>query len=228
VRTALLVEFYRDLPQPGDGNPDTFGPRLQAALERFRRKVAARYTEGSLQRLLAAPESTARRAAVVALGLMGGGACNEPLARRLHDADPLVRQLAVDALWAVWFRGDSAANNQELQRLTRLRDPAKALAGLDALVHKAPHFAEAYNQRAILHFRRGDFDRSIADCQKTLQLNPVHFGAQSGLAQCYMKLKRPKAALKAFRAALELNPNLEGVEQTIRSLEDALGEEGKK
>ena len=54
----------------------------------------------------------------------------------------------------------------------RLRDRDKAVAGLDLLVQKAPRFAEAYNQRAILHFRLKQYDRSIADCEKTLQLNP--------------------------------------------------------
>jgi hypothetical protein len=41
-------------------------------------------------------------------------------------------------------------------------------------------------------------------------------------------LRQPKAALKAYRAAFQINPNLDGVEDTIRALERALGEEGKK
>ena len=60
------------------------------------------------------------------------------------------------------------------------------------------------------------------------KLNPYHFGAQSGMAQCYMHLRKAKAALKAYREAFRLNPNLEGVEAAIRDLEKALGEEGKK
>ena len=98
-----------------------------------------------------------------------------------------------------------------------LRDRDKALAGLDQLVGKAPHFAEAYNQRAILFFRLKQYDRSIADCEKALQLNTHHFGALAGMAQCYVQLRKPKAALKAFRTALNLNPNLEGVAETIRA-----------
>ena len=53
-------------------------------------------------------------------------------------------------------------------------------------------------------------------------------GAASGMAQCYMKLKKPRAALKAFRAAFRVNPHIQGIEDTIRTLEDVLGEEGKK
>jgi tetratricopeptide (TPR) repeat protein len=150
------------------------------------------------------------------------------VAARLKDDDADVRQMAADALWGLWFRADSEENNQELQRLVRLRDRDKALAGFDRLVASAPRFAEAYNQRAILLFRLKQYDRSIADCEKALQLNCCHFGAQTGMAQCYMQLRKHRAALKAFRGALRINPNLDGVAETIRALEASLGEEGRK
>src|SRR5205823_3574179 len=129
-----------------------------------------------------------------------------------------VRQLAVDALWSLWFRADSGANAQELQRLMRLRDTRKKLSGLNLLVEKAPHFAEAYNQRAILFFHLEELQKSIADCERVVKLNPHHFGAHAGMAQCYMKLGKPRPALKAFRHALRINPGMEGVEETIRAL----------
>jgi cytochrome c-type biogenesis protein CcmH/NrfG len=44
------------------------------------------------------------------------------------------------------------------------------------------------------------------------------------MAQCYLNLRKHRAALKAFRHALRLNPSLEGVADTIRALENALGE----
>ena len=50
----------------------------------------------------------------------------------------------------------------------------------------------------------------------------------AGMAQSYMQMRKHKAALKAFRTALRLNPNLAGVAETIRALENALGEEGRK
>jgi tetratricopeptide (TPR) repeat protein len=229
VGTALLVEYYNELPEPREGdNSKTWHARLEAALGKFRKKVEGRYNEGTLQRLLDTPSAEGRRAAVLALSLMGTMDSNTVLAGRLHDDDEVVRQLAADALWAVWSRGGSETHNRELQRLTRMRDRAKALAGLDNLIAKAPEFAEAYNQRAIRYYQAKEYYKSIADCEKTLQLNPFHFGAQSGLAQCYLNLRKPKAALKAYREAYRMNPNLEGVEETIRQLEISLGEEGKK
>ena len=43
-----------------------------------------------------------------------------------------------NALWSLWFRADTDANNQELQRLIRLRDQEQAVAGLSMLIKRAP------------------------------------------------------------------------------------------
>jgi tetratricopeptide (TPR) repeat protein len=227
VGKALLVDCYTELLQSGNDESRPARVARLKALEKFRAKVAARYNEGTLQRLLDSGDVHARRAAVLALGLLGTMRSNKELAALLRDDDRQVRQLAADALWSVWFRADTDAHNQELQRLIRLGDPQRTRSGLDALIKKASGFAEAYNQRAIVYFRLGEYEKSISDCEMVLKLNPYHFGAQSGMGQCYMKLKKPKAALKAFRTAFRLNPDLEGVEDTIRALEDVLGEEGK-
>lgn len=226
--TSLIVEFYRELPERREeDDPREWLVRMQAALSKFQKKTAERYSEGTLQRLMDCPDPQARRAAVLALGLMGTMDSNKALAGRLRDDDRQVRQLANDALWSIWFRGDSAEHSAELQRVIALRDRAKALAGLDALIRKAPKFAEAYNQRAILYFRMNEFEKAIADCEKVLQFNPYHYGALSGMGQAQLNLRRPQAALKSFRKALQINPHLEGVQDTIRALENALGEEEK-
>lgn len=219
---ALLVQWYNQmLDRRSDDQP-------QEALEKFRQKVAERYAEGTLQRLSTAPAAKVRRAAVLALGLTGMMTANETLAGRLRDDDAQVRRLAADALWALWFRGDAEAQCQELRRLLQLDDPDQALAGFNALVLNAPRFAEAYNQRAILYYRKKDYAHSLADCEKALQMNPYHFGALSGMAQCYLNLRKPKSALRAYRQALRINPNLDGVQEAIRKLEQALGEEERK
>ena len=95
-------------------------------------------------------------------------------------------------------------------------DDAQALAALDDLIAEAPNFAEAHNQRAILFFRRGEFARSVSDCQQALRLNPYLFGAAAGMGQCYLKLKKPRAALRAFRQALEINPSLDHLRDAVR------------
>ena len=226
---ALLVEYYQRMPtRRARDDAETWRRRQEEGRHKFLQLARARYNEGTLLRLLAGTDPKARRAALVALGQFGTMEANAAMAARLKDDDAETRRAAAEALLALWFRADDEENNRELQRLMRLRDREKAAAGLDQLVQKAPRFAEAYNQRAVVFFRMKQFERSIADCEKTLQLNPCHFGAQAGMAQCFMQLRRHKAALRAFRAALRINPNLDGVAETIRALENALGEEGRK
>jgi len=94
------------------------------------------------------------------------------------------------------------------------------------LINKAPDFAEALNQRAIIYFRMKQYEDSIADCQRALDLNPWHFGAQVGMAQSFMKMKKHRSALKAFRNTLKIHPRMEGVADAIRTLEKVLGEDG--
>jgi tetratricopeptide (TPR) repeat protein len=231
VRQPLLLKYYDDLPdrKPGDSSRQA-AHRIRRGLNRFKKSVAEHYNQASLERLLVCPNSEARQAAVLALGLTGSMSVSALLASRLHDEDPIVSELAADALWSLWFRADSPENNQELQRLMRLPVTGDAgrevLAGFRALLEKAPRFAEAYNQRAIVFFRLGDMAKSIADCEKALRLNPYHFGAASGMAQCFMKQKKLRAALRSYRRANRVNPHLDGVKQVIDSLERMLGEKG--
>ncbi len=225
----LLVEYYNEMPErrPKE-DAGSWRARLQAATDTFRQRLEARYNEGTLLRLLESPSAQARQATLMALGLVGTMAANRAVAARLHDESPDVRKLAVDTLWSLWFRADTEANNRELQRLMRMRDREKSLAGLDELVLRAPGYAEAYNQRAIVLFRMKQYERCIGDCEKTLQLNPVHFGARAGMAQSYLQLRKHKPALKAFRDALRIHPHMEGIADTVRALEAALGEEGRR
>ncbi len=226
---ALLVNYYQELPDPRRNKGDDWEGRLETALDEFKHKVEARYSEGTLHRLLKNGGTRARRAAVLALGLLGScKTSNSLLARALHDSDRVARQLASDALWSLWFRADSEENNQELQRLLGLRDRARRLAGLSSLINRAPQFAEALNQRAIVHFQAQRWQEAILDCEKVLKLNQYHFGAAAGMGHCYMELGRNRAALRAFRQALRINPALDDVAKTIQALESALGGEGRK
>jgi tetratricopeptide (TPR) repeat protein len=226
VSNSLLVEYYQQIPE----GRTAVKPKMtrKEAIEVFKHRIAERYTEGTLLRLLHHGDNISRRATLLALGLLGSNNACASIAARLHDDDREIAQMAADTLWTLWFRADCPANNEELQKLARLRDREKSLAGITALIERAPEFAEAYNQRAILYFRLKQFDRSIADCEKALALNPHHFGAQAGLGQSYLQMRKHRSALKAFRAALRINPHMDGVAETIRALESALGEEGRR
>jgi len=195
---------------------------MHDCLRAFRRGVESDYTEGTLQRLLTHPDAELRRASVLSLGLIGSMDANAGLAKALRDEDAEISKMATDALWQLWHRGGSAEQNQELCRVIHLPDFLEVLAGLDDLLRVAPTFAEVHNQRAILYFRRGEYARSAADCERVLQLNPYHFGAMAGLGQCYLKLRKPRSAVRCFRQAVDTNPTLGHLHETIAALEQSL------
>lgn len=225
--SALLVQYFGDLPTPREGEDfSEWRQRHFKATKRFKKRVLARYTEGTLIRLLDNKIAETRKAALFALGLLGTMEANSPMARLLHDGDNDVVDMATASLWNLWFRADSEENNTELQKATRIRDREKALECMTNLINKAPDFAEALNQRAIVYFRMKQYEDSIADCQRALDLNPWHFGAQVGMAQSFMKMKKHRSALKAFRNTLKIHPRMEGVADAIRTLEKVLGEDG--
>lgn len=233
VVQPLILQYYQLLPEQRlEEESADWHRQYRKALARFKRSVEARYCEATLERLLFAPQAEVRQAAILALGLSGTIGVNAAVAARLRDEDPVVRQLTADALWSIWQRGDKPEHNHELQRLVQRiaaeADAAEILAGFEALIRKAPRFAEAFNQRAVFHFHRGDFAKAIIDCEKALRLNPYHYGAASGMGQCYMKQKKLRAALRVYRRANRINPNLDSVRETIESLERMLGEEGKR
>src|SRR5262245_32197432 len=149
MREPRIVAFYRELPQPTPfEDAELWAVNFTTGLERFQRRVEENYTEATLERLLHSGDPMCRRAAVVALALAGSMDVHPAVADRLHDTDPLVRQLASNALWSIWFRGQRPEHAHELQQIIDLADKRRVLRGLDALVSYVVDYAEAYNQRA--------------------------------------------------------------------------------
>jgi tetratricopeptide (TPR) repeat protein len=100
-----------------------------------------------------------------------------------------------------------------------------ALKAFDALVARAPNFAEGWNKRATVEFTLGDYQASIADIAHTLKLEPRHFGALAGLGQVEMALGNKEAALNAFNQALAIDPYLGDIAEMAGNLKKEL--EGK-
>jgi Flp pilus assembly protein TadD len=135
-----------------------------------------------------------------------------------------VRRLAVSALWSVWFRADTPENNEALAQVAdqiNRHQLDEAVARATHLIERAPGFAEAYNQRAIAEFFLGRFRESADDCRLTLERNPFHIGALSGLAKCLIQLGRREDALKVLRRASRLQPFEYDLRNLISALEAA-------
>lgn len=128
-------------------------------------------------------------------------------------------------IWAVWMESRNAEVNllmlEGIDAMTQ-SEHKRALEAFDAMVKADPQFAEGWNKRATVEFLMGDFKASVADIQKTLSLEPRHWGALSGLGQIYAALGDDEAALRAFKGALEINPHLASTRVKVKELEAKL------
>lgn len=211
-RTPLLHGLYHQYL--ADQNTAAFGE-----------SVAERYAIGTLERLAGTGDRMARRAAVFALGILADYEANATLGRALVDKDRGVRLLAENGIRALWCRIGNRKHRKRLDAIIAMNDERRFHDAIDEatrLIEQAPWLAEGWNQRALALFSIGRFAESIRDCQQTLEINPFHFGAATGMGQSHLQLKNRTAALECFRRALKLNPNLEGVRAHVLYLQRTL------
>lgn len=144
------------------------------------------------------------------------------LFERLQEArDPAEAQVVEQQIWGLWLESKDAAIDRLMQQgVVAMREQHydTALRVFDRMVAQAPGFAEAWNKRATVHYLMGDWTASVVDIQRTLELEPRHFGALFGLGLIYDALEQPQAALRSFEATLDLNPHSESTRLKIEEL----------
>ena len=120
---------------------------------------------------------------------------------------------ALDVAKGLMDRGINQINSGNLQA---------ALATYTELVKLAPDFAEAWNKRATVYYLLENYDASEKDIQKTLQLEPFHFGALSGRGLVKLGQRDFVGARNAYHAVLEVYPAMEGIKREIEQLDELL------
>jgi tetratricopeptide (TPR) repeat protein len=147
------------------------------------------------------------------------------LVQALRDDDGRVRAAAQNVMWAIWLRsGNDRIDTLMVEgiRLMEAEQYAEAVEVFDQIIARAPEFAEGYNKRATVYYLMLEFEKSIDDIHKTLELNPVHFGALSGMGLCYLGLDEPRKALEWFEQAVAVNPNMDTIQSYIQKIREFL------
>jgi tetratricopeptide (TPR) repeat protein len=172
--------------------------------------------------LLQRGNTVERREAVGVLAQLGDQRAVAPLAAALkNDADILVRQGAEQALWQIWHRSGNRAVDALLQEGMAAMQRGAYPAAVDLftrVIEIAPDFAEGYNKRATTYYLMQRYEESIADCERTVALNPYHFGALSGAGLCYLAQRNLAKALEFFERAVAVNPNMPQIQQYIEDI----------
>ena len=171
------------------------------------------------------PVTERRAEAVVWVANHGRMEDSALLLERLRDDSLFVRDYAERGLWLLWSRSGEAAIDQLMARGVEQMQAGRheaAIATFSEVIGRRPDFAEGWNKRATARYLAGDYRRSLADCGEVISRNPAHFGALSGYGQVHFALRDYEEAVRWWKRALEVNPNLLGVEIQLRHAEELL------
>lgn len=131
------------------------------------------------------------------------------VARLQSSAGPTEAAPLSQLLWDIWLVAPDQKAQGILDTGMRLREQGDfqaAVGVLDELVTYCPDYAEGYNQRAFASFLLNDFEASLADLDRAIDLIPTHVAALSGRGLALIGLGRQEDANASFQAALALNP----------------------
>lgn len=101
-----------------------------------------------------------------------------------------------------------------------------ALDFLDQVVTMRPAYAEGWNRRATVHFAMENYAKSMADINRTLELEPRHFGALAGMGQIMKNTGRKELALQAWQRVLDIYPMMRSAQAEVATLSEELAGEG--
>jgi tetratricopeptide (TPR) repeat protein len=128
-------------------------------------------------------------------------------------------------IWEIWLQHA----NPDVERLLVMgtermntRQYPEALLIFNQLVESVPDFAEAWNKRATLFYMLGNFEASIEDIETTLELEPRHFGALSGLGLVYLQQGELQKAREAFENLIEVHPHSPNAQENLRYVMERL------
>ena len=148
----------------------------------------------------------------------------------LAEAPDTETAVAIEAaIWQIWLdAGDGTLNalmeqGVEAMNARRFRD---AVGRFTDLIHSAPTFAEAWNKRATVYYLMDRLEDSVRDIERTLALEPRHFGAISGMGLIFLRRGDEEGALGAFEKVLEINPHARGARFYVERLRERM--QGKR
>ncbi|WP_245819017.1 hypothetical protein [Marivita hallyeonensis] len=121
-----------------------------------------------------------------------------------------------------WAKSGSATMDLLLKRgqdALDVDDIDAAMEHLTALTDHAPDFAEGWHSLALVYYRAEMFGPAADALERTLALNPHHFGALRGLGAIFEQVDKPALAYDAYSRVLTLRPHDSDVIDALERLE---------
>ncbi len=137
------------------------------------------------------------------------------------EAGALIEQ----KIWSIWvYRGDGQIDGHMALGIRAMRSGSldQSLREFTRVIFLDPEFAEGWNKRATVHYMMGNLDLSVADIQKTLALEPRHYGAISGMGLIFDATDNQAGALKAWQQVLKFTPYNQHIQKRVEDLQQEL------
>ena len=126
------------------------------------------------------------------------------------DSEKVARQYE-NEIWKNWLNTGEERIDKMMQKALRKRegyDFNGSLQILNQIIKLKPQYAEGWNQRATVYFHQSKYEKSLWDIDKTLELEPRHFGALAGRAVIRLQQGKPALARQNVLKALQFHPYL--------------------
>ena len=125
------------------------------------------------------------------------------------------------AIERVWSRSGSDTADLLMERVTALfrqKDFKIARDMLDRLIEIEPQWSEVWSRRATTRFMDRDYAGAMEDLANVLRIEPRHFMALVGVGSILEREENKAQALRVFRRALEINPQLDEIRSKVEKL----------
>ena len=130
-----------------------------------------------------------------------------------------------EEIWARWvYRGDELIDLHMSLGIKAMNSGALqlSLSEFTKVIHLDYNFSEGWNKRATVHYMLGNFDKSVQDIERTLALEPRHYGAISGMALILDATENMAGALKAWQQVLEFTPHNQQIRTRVLQLKNKM------
>lgn len=142
-----------------------------------------------------------------------------------RERDPEKAREISDRIRIEWQDSGSASVNLLMQWATKALEAdrkATALDIFDQVIYLSPQYVEGWNQRATLHYRMGNYRKSMSDINRVLAIEPRHFGALAGMAAILTAAGKDELALRAWEQFLDIYPADRQAQEQLGDLEEKL------
>ena len=141
------------------------------------------------------------------------------------DEDVVVQSETIATIWKIWYesgREDIDKLMEEGEKAARSGQLEKAEQVFTQVIESAPEFSEGWNRRATVRYYRLDYPGSLEDIERTLVLEPRHFGALWGRGMILGSQRDFTGAIRAFEQMLEITPYSRDARRRIELLKKQL------